>query len=495
MKNSSLVVFAALIVASVTAHGQQPGLSLSGMFGDHMVLQRNSDAPIWGAAKPNEQVSVGASWTKSIFSAVADENGKWQTKIKTRNAGGPFKITVKSGEDSIELNDVLLGEVWICSGQSNMQWKMRGFGVDHFKEDVAKAKYPNIRFCAVPQVLALNGQDDVKAKWNSCNPKSVLAFSAVGYFFGSRLHQELDVPIGLISTNWGGSSAEAWVSPDVLAEKFPEFKTKSDDYERIVKEVGAVFTQRQKDKPKGLNQRSPSVLYNSMIRPVLPYSIRGVIWYQGESNCEFPEQYRSLFPTMIQDWRTKWGIGDFPFYYVQIAPFKYKDIPGRAAFLREAQMMALSEPNTGMAVTMDIGEANDIHPKKKKPVGERLALLALARDYGKTNIVDSGPLYKSCKIEKDKMRLEFSSVGGGLVARDGKPLSHFTMAGPDKKFVLATAIIDGETVVVSSDEVSEPVAVRYGFGNADMPNLSNKEGLPASSFRTDDWEMSTPESN
>ena len=299
----------------------------------------------------------------------------------------------------------------------------------------------------------------------------------------------MDVPIGLISTNWGGSSAEAWVSPTVLAEEFPEFKIVTDDYDRIAKEAGTHFPRQQKEKPKGLNQRSPAVLYNAMIQPVLPYSIRGVVWYQGESNVEHAEQYQRLFPALIRDWRSRWGTGDFPFYYVQIAPFIYKSIPGQAAFLREAQLMALSEPNTGMVVTMDIGAANNIHPKMKKPVGERLARLALARDYGKKELVDSGPIYESFNVEKDKIRLSFSSVGGGLATRDEKSLSHFTIAGVDKKFVPAKAVIDGQTVVVGSKAVVDPVAVRYGWGNADMPNFSNKAGLPASSFRTDDWQI------
>jgi sialate O-acetylesterase len=239
--------------------------------------------------------------------------------------------------------------------------------------------------------------------------------------------------------------------------------------------------------PKGLNNRSPSVLFNGMIRPLIPFSIRGVIWYQGEANVERPAQYRKLFPALIRDWRSRWGIGDFPFYFVQIAPFSYKDKQPGAAYLREAQLMTLSEPNTGMAVTMDIGDPTNIHPKNKKPVGERLALLALARDYGRPNLVDSGPRYQGFQVDGDKIRLEFNHVGSGLTTKDGRPLTHFTIAGADQKFVPAEAVIDGGTIVVSSAKVSQPVAVRYGWGNADMPNLANKEGLPSSSFRTDEW--------
>lgn len=488
MRKNAFSLFVGVIVSSIAiwSHGEE--LQVSGMFANQMVLQRNTEVPIWGTAKPLHKVEVSASWTKEISRTVADADGKWRTTIKTQNAGGPYSITVTTEAESVVLKNILLGEVWICSGQSNMQWKMRGFGVEYFKEDVEKAKYPKIRFCNIPQAFALNGQDEVKAKWSTCSPKTTLEFSAVGYFFGSRLHRELNVPIGLISTNWGGSSAEAWVSPEVLAAKFPEFKSKTDAYSQIAKETGAVYTrQERKTWPKNLNQRSPSVLYNSMIRPVLPFAIRGVVWYQGESNCENPEQYRTLFPSLIRDWRNKWKLGDFPFYFVQIAPFNYKNALGKAALLREAQAMALSEPNTGMAVTMDVGNAINIHPKKKKPVGERLARLALVRTYGKKDLVDSGPLYKSFKIEGDTIRLVFSQIGSGLTARDGQPLTHFTIAGQDKKFVQALAVIDGDTIVVKSKNIAKPIAVRFGWGNADMPNLSNKDGLPASSFRTDNW--------
>ena len=463
----------------------QAAFKLNGMFSDRMVLQRESDAPIWGIAKPGSMVNVKPSWSDETFQAKTNESGRWQTKIKTPQAGGPFHIAVTSGDDSITLKDVLVGEVWICSGQSNMQWKLRGFGVEHFKEDVQKAKYPNIRFCDVPQVLALEGQNDVRAKWTTCNPNSALAFSAVGYFFGSRLHQELDVPIGLISTNWGGSSAEAWVSPEVLQEQFPEFNSTSDGYAKMIQQTGSLYSRSKA--PKGMNQRSPSLLYNSMIRPLIPYSIRGVIWYQGESNVKNPKQYRTLFPAMIRDWRSRWGVGDFPFYFVQIAPFAYKTEPISAAYLREAQMMTLSQPNTGMVVTMDIGNPSNIHPKQKKPVGERLARLALKRDYGRTEIVDSGPQYASYEIEGNAVRLRFRDVGGGLTAHDDKPLTHFTIAGADPKFVAAKATVDGDTIVVRSQSIDQPVAVRFAWGSGDMPNLSNKDGLPASSFRTDQW--------
>ena len=460
-------------------------LAISGVFKDHMVLQRETEAVIWGTGVPGKKVSVMGTWDNKVYRVSSDKDGKWQTKMKTPKAGGPYQVHVGDGKKEITLNDVLLGDVWICGGQSNMQWKMRGFGVNHWKEDVQKAKLPMIRLCDVPQVLGLEEQDNVSASWKVCSPNSVMTFSAVGYFFGSRLHKELNVPIGLISTNWGGSSAEAWASEEVLRKQFPEFKSAFAKYPGQLQEGGATY--RGKNKPRWLNQRSPSACYNSMIKPLLPFSCRGVIWYQGESNVKAPEQYQTLFPAMIQDWRDRWGQGDLPFYFVQIAPFHYKTNPMSAAFLREAQGMALSLPNTGMVVTMDIGDPTNIHPKVKKPVSERLALLALKHTYGKSELIASGPVYSEQKIKGKKIRLSFTEIGGGLASRDGEPLTHFTIAGSNGKFVPANAEIDGDTIVVQSPQISKPKAVRFGWGSADMPNLMNKEGLPASSFRTDNY--------
>lgn len=488
---SFTITILSFCILSCVCHAADQALKLAGIFGDQMVLQQNTDAAIWGQGTVGETVRVKPSWNpRSVVQAKVDSEGKWRTHIRTPKAGGPFQIEVTSGRETVSLKDVLSGEVWVCSGQSNMQWKMRGFGVDHFKEDVQNAKYPQIRFCAVPQVLALEPQDDVNTKWSTCNPQTALNFSAVAYFFGSRLHQELDVPIGLISTNWGGSSVEAWTSSEVLEKELSGYVGKTKSYAKWLEESGATYSRNNKARPKALNHRSPTVLFNHMIQPLIPYSFRGVIWYQGESNVKEPVAYRSLFPAMINDWRTRWGQGDFPFYYVQIAPFAYKKNKIPAAFLREAQTMALSVPNTGMVSTMDIGEANNIHPKAKKPVGGRLARLALARDYGRTGLVDSGPHYKVHRVERSQIRLGFESVGGGLTTSDAGALTHFTIAGKDQVFHPATARIDGVTVLVSSDEVPHPVAVRFGWGNADSTNLINKEGLPSPSFRTDDWPIS-----
>lgn len=478
----SLCLLLALPTGSALAQGK---LKLNGMFQDNMVLQQQCAAPIWGVAEPGETVQVKASWSGKTVSAKADTQGRWQVAIQTPKAGGPYELHIRSGRTSRTINNVLVGEVWICSGQSNMQWKMRGFGVDHWAKDVAEANQSKIRFCSIPQVIALEGQDDIKATWQVCSPNTALQFSAVAYFFGERLHHETGVPIGLISTNWGGSSAEAWVSPEVLAKQFPEFNQQSSKYANWIKETGVRY--QGSKKPKGLNQRSPSVLYNSMIKPMVPFAFRGVIWYQGESNVKNPEQYRSLFPAMIRDWRAKWGGEDFPFYYVQIAPFNYKTNPVSAAFLREAQTMALTEPNTGMAVTMDVGNPTNIHPLEKKPVADRLARLALSRVYGQKDLVATGPMYVEHQVEGNTVHLSFTGLGSGLTTNDGKAPTHFTIAGKDQNFVVANATIKEGKVIVSSPHVPSPVAVRYGWGSADMPNLSNKEGLPAPSFRTDDW--------
>lgn len=486
-----LVLFLFVGADAPQLNGQQtsePALRLGGLFADNMVLQQESQAAIWGLANPGQTVTIRSSWDAKVATATAGDDGKWQTRIETPSAGGPYNVTIKTPDASQELKNVLIGEVWICSGQSNMQWKMRGFGVDHFKADVEKANHPRIRFCQIPQTIALRAQQDVPSKWSVCTPQTALEFSAVAYFFGDSLRQQLDVPIGLISTNWGGSTGEAWMNHDVIGSGFPEFDATLNGYDQLIKLHG-VKHKRGRGMPKGLNHRLPSVLYNGMIHPLIPFTIKGVIWYQGESNVERPIQYRQLFPKLIESWRKEWGQGDFPFYYVQIAPYHYRNKQQPAALLREAQFQTLEVPNTGMVVTMDIGNPSNIHPKQKKPVGERLALLALANDYGRADLVCSGPQYLGHSVESDRIRLRFKHLGTGLTSRDGQPLSHFSIAGEDRIFHPAIAEIDGDTILVGSTKVTQPAAVRFGWGNSDEPNLMNMEGLPSSSFRTDDWEI------
>ena len=463
-----------------------PSLRFAGIFANNMVIQRNTNAPIWGYSAPKSKVVVKVSWSKETATTTADDKGRWKVSIPTPEAGGPHTVELMSGNKTAKIKNVLSGEVWLCGGQSNMQWKMRGFGPKEYKEATDNANFPNIRFCDVPQLIGLKGQDDTKTRWTVCNPKSVTSFSAVAYFFGSQLHQELNVPIGLISNNWGGSEIEGWISPEVLGKELPNYKNLTKKYPDWMKKYGVTIPRFVKTE-KGLNQSSPSVLYNAMIRPIIPFSFRGVIWYQGESNVERPAEYAKLFPAMIRDWRQRWGMGDFPFYYVQIAPFHYNYAKLPSSLLREAQLVGLSEPNTAMAVTMDVGNVDNIHPRGKDIVGKRLALIALAREYGKKDLVYSGPMYRDYKVEGGKIRLDFDSIGTGLATLDDGDLTHFTIAGEDQKFVPAKAVIDGTSVIVSSEKVSNPTAVRFGWGDADLTNFANKEGLPASSFRTDTW--------
>ena len=500
-----IVFILSLVLSLVCAAPVSADIKLPAVISDSMVLQQGIEVPIWGWAEPGEKVAVSGNWQSLGWHTAADKDGRWMVKIKPPKAGGPYEMTI-SGKNTITIKNILAGEVWVCSGQSNMEWSVARSA--NAEQEIASANYPNIRLFAVRKTIADTPQQDCSGSWSSCSSQTVAGFSAVAYFFGRELHSQLDVPIGLIQTCWGGTPAEAWTRHKVLAsdsefkpiiDRFDEawgnhLKAMNDYTQKLISwllaaekahvEGGQIPS--EPDKPRSPSrQKTPSRLYNSMIAPLIPYGIRGAVWYQGESNTGRAYQYRKLFPAMIENWRNDWGQGDFPFYYVQIAPFKYgKEFIG--VELREAQLMALSVPNTGMAVITDIGNVNNIHPKNKQDVGKRLAFWAMARTYGREEIVCSGPIYKSMKVKGDKIRLFFDHVGGGLVAKGGA-LTHFTIAGEDKKFVEAKAQIDRDTIVVSSDKVKKPVAVRFAWSNTAVPNLFNKEGLPASSFRTDDW--------
>jgi sialate O-acetylesterase len=443
-----------------------------------MVLQQQSEAPIWGKAKALSTIYIDCSWDDNKYITTADENGKWKIRVKTPKAGGPY--TIKVNDQTIQ--NILIGEVWICSGQSNMQWSLNN--TDNGEEEIKNANSSKIRLFYAARQLGDKPQDDCYGNWKECTPESAKSFSAVAYYYGKKLNKELNVPIGLIHTSWGGSTAQAWVKEEVLRED-SEYDCYFETQKR--KELEAV------PGVVPITQHSPYRLYNAMIHPFIPYAMKGVIWYQGESNQSFcpndPIRYEKLFPTLIESWRDEWQQGDFPFYYVQIAPFDW-GITRVCAMVRDAQRKSLKVKNTGMAVTMDIGNPKDIHPRNKKDVGNRLALWALAKTYGQSDIVYSGPLYKSIKIEGKKARVSFDYVESGLMAKGGD-LTHFEIAGENKVFYPATAVIDDGTVVVKSDKVKKPVAVRYAFYNTDEPNLFNKEGLPASSFRTDNWKIET----
>lgn len=438
-----------------------------------MVLQQEKPATIWGWAEAGEKVVVELESARAETTAGAD--GKWAVKLNPPQAGGPYEMHIV-GSNTIKLTDILVGEVWVCSGQSNMQWSVRQSA--NPDTEIAAGNHPNLRLFTVarnpsPEPLA-DCQGNGQGSWVACTPQTVADFSAVAYSFGRELQKELKVPIGLINTSWGGTICEAWTSKPTL-ETDPDF--------------APILDRSREFKPGNPNQAS--VLYNGMIHPLIPLTVRGAIWYQGESNVSRAEQYAELFPAMIQDWRKSWNDPNLAFVFVQLAPFRYNGKEAaECAELWEAQLKTLSVPMTGMAVTTDIGNIKDIHPKNKQEVGRRLALWAFAISYGK-KLVHSGPLYREMKAEGSKIRLHFNHVGGGLVAKEGKPLTHFEIAGEDEKFVPATAVIDGESIVVSSDSVAKPVAVRFGWTDTAEPNLFNAEGLPASPFRTDNFKMIT----
>ncbi|MCF8373819.1 MAG: chitobiase/beta-hexosaminidase C-terminal domain-containing protein [Bacteroidales bacterium] len=459
-------------VSFAMAHSQ---ITLPSIFADNMVLQQNFEAPIWGWAKPGTEISVSGNWSRMpAQSTIADEDGKWMLKLKTFSAGGPFEVYI----NDIILRNVMIGEVWICSGQSNMQMPLSQS--EGSKTEIQNVANPNLRLFYVARDNSDEPNRDCYGKWVECTPESAETFSAVAYYFGKEINNELNVPVGLIHVSWGGSSAQAWINYNIL-QSTPEGKFYIEHYKEKIDKTSPGILPR--------DHQSPASLYNGMLKPLIPYGIAGAIWYQGEANTNEHQMYKNLMETMIDNWRDEWGQGDFPFYYVQLAPFNYdKEIIGAA--LRDAQRRALDIPNTGMAVIMDIGNPKDIHPTNKKDVGHRLSLWALANTYRKDGLVYSGPLYKSMKVEGKKIRIYFDHIGGGLVCK-GEKLSHFTIAGNDRIFHPAEAFIEKNTILVSSKEVKNPIAVRFAFNNGDEPNLFNREGLPASTFRTDNWKIST----
>ncbi|MFD2999577.1 sialate O-acetylesterase [Pontibacter toksunensis] len=441
-------------------------VSVPAIFSDHMVLQQKAEVTVWGSAKAGEPVTVVGTWNNKPVTTKASNLGKWSVKLNTPDAGGPYVVTVK-GYNTIIINDVLIGEVWLASGQSNMEWSAAA-GIESAEVEVPKASYPEVRFFNVAHQTADGPQLNLQGDWVVSTPETMKHFSAVAYFFGRELHQELSVPVGLINSSWGGTPGEVWVSPETIAS------------DPVLVEAAA----KQKEVEYGPSQ--PGKAYHAMIAPLIPYHIAGALWYQGESNTVAPEAYETLLPALINNWRSEWGY-EFPFYFVQIAP--YKDYgPYAGALLRDSQRKSLKVPDTGMVVVSDIGNNDDIHPRNKLDVGKRLANLALNKTYGKENRPASGPLFREMKVEGRKVRLYFDYADKGLVS-ESKALPNFEIAGEDRKFVKADARIDGNTVVVQAKSVKNPVAVRYEWSNTVKPGLFNKAGLPVSSFRTDNWPM------
>jgi sialate O-acetylesterase len=497
-------------------------MKLPPLFGDHMVLQQGAPIPVWGWDHPGQPVKIRLAGQTT--ETIADANGRWATRLAPLSAGGPYQLLIEGSQRRV-LDDVLVGEVWLCSGQSNMQMSLGECGTA--QNDLLRAGDSLLRFFSVNVAASFEPRIEAAGRWVGCDPKTALRFSAAAFWYGQYVAKELQIPIGLILAASGDTPAEAWISRTTLErepklrqilkrweESFAKQPPDAESFQRfhgewmratslygpqeaswltaaqIERSLGKPLPPRL-PKPTGPgSKQSPTVLYNAMIAPLIPYFLRGVIWYQGETNAIQGRsyQYRDLFLALIRSWRKEWGQGDFPFLYVQLA--NHVDVQGvfedgSWAELREAQLRVLSEPNVAMAVTIDIGEADRIHPRNKREVGRRLALAALATVYGRP-LTYSGPIYDSMEIENDSIRLRFKHVTTGLVVR-GEELSGFSLAGTDQRFFPGQARIDGDTVVVSSRQVPKPVAVRYGWADNPACNLCNSDGLPASPFRTDHW--------
>lgn len=447
---------------------------LPAFFGDNMVLQQDDSVLVWGTDKPNCPISISGNWGIEV-NTKSDKKGKWQAKIKTLKADKkPYSLTI-TGSEAKRINNILFGEVWFCSGQSNMEMPVNGYPnspVTGSNETILNAKNKNIRLFHTRYKASLTPLDSVEGEWAEASPKTVAKFSATAYFFGKKLNDVLDIPIGLINASWGGANAEAWTDATSL-EQFKDIT--------IPTEIGKV------------KQHTPTALYNGMVAPFLGYGIKGAIWYQGESNRTRPEQYKKLLPAMIKGWREHWKIGDFPFYLAQVAPFHY-GTGEYATFIVEAQVHIMQNiKNTGLATTTDIGNCKDIHPSEKKLVGDRLAYWALAKDYGFEGIAYKGPVYQSMEITDDakiKLQFEDSDRDRGLTNYGNKyDVKGFEIAGADQKFHPAKASIKrNRSIIVWNEAVKHPVAVRYAFGNCIIGTLYNTAGIPATSFRTDDWD-------
>ena len=457
MKRMSAVCRPELFVALLMLVGErsllQADVKLPAVLGSHMVLQRDVPLPVWGTAEPGEAVRVDLDGNQAETKAGSD--GRWQVTLKSMKADGKSHRLTITGKNTVVLEDILIGEVWVGSGQSNMEWQLRS--AHNAKQAIPAAKHPQMRLFHVPKVQNKMPASDVKASWKVCTPQNVPSFSAVLYFFGLRLQEELQVPVGLINSSWGGSPIEPWT----------------------------------------VTEKGSGGMYNGMIAPLLPLPVRGTIWYQGETNVIQKNglAYRGKMHDLINGWRRVWNNDDLAFYFVQIAPWdntRYAD--GELPKLWEAQAATLKLPHTGMVVTTDlVPNLKDIHPRNKLDVGNRLARWALVKDYGRQNLVYSGPLFTKHTVDGNRIRLQFAHAAAGLKSSDGKPLSHFEIAGQDGKFVPAVAAIDGKTLVVSADAVPTPAHVRFGWQRAATPNLVNSAELPASPFQTNNWQGGTGE--
>jgi len=444
---------------------------LPSVISDNMVLQQKDSVKLWGWSDIGEIVWVTTSWNNQTYSVATTPQANWQLKIKTPAAGGPFKLTFK-GNNTIVINNVMIGEVWICSGQSNMQMSY-SWGIKKMQSDFESCYNNNIRFFQIPVTSSEHPQDNCNGAWSVCDTNSLRTFSAVAYYFGKRLNENMHVPIGLINASWGSTSAEVWMPSSTVYE------------DPIIKQDASKII------PTPYCPVEPGVVYNAMIYPLVNYTMQGVIWYQGEANTDHPVSYSKVFTTMINAWRNDWK-KQMPFYYVQIAPYAYGDNLN-GAVLREQQTKAMKLPNTGMVVIPDlVNDTANIHPQDKKDVGIRLGNWALAKTYNRNDIVYASPMYKYMKIENGKAVISFDFNSSGLMSMGGQ-ITEIYIADSDKIFYPASASIDTGKLTVWSDKVKNPVAVRYAFRNAAIGNLFSKDGLPVAPFRTDHWEPDKPD--
>jgi len=497
------------VVLGLGAAAARAEVRLPHVFGDHLVLQRGVELPVWGWAAPGEAIEVELAGAPPV-ATTADADGEWRVDLAPREAGGPYTLTVR-GSSTLVLEDVLVGEVWLCSGQSNMEWTLDK--ARDAEAEIAAAEWPRIRHLKVPLVPAGAPASDFTAEWEVCTPATAGDFTAVGYFFARELQGELDVPVGLLNSSWGGTAIEPWTPPvgfasvpalQGISERVALATPGSPMYRRALSDYLASLGTWVEEATRALeadellrpapsypaalsplaSHAEPTGLYNGMIAPLVPYAIRGALWYQGETNRLDGKRYTDKTRALVQGWREVWGEGEFPFYYVQIAPYRYGDEdPSLLPAFWEAQAAALELPSTGMVVTNDIANLDDIHPGNKQDVGRRLALLALRGTYGREEMLASGPTFRELEVEGDRLRVSFDDVGDGLVTRDGEPPSWFEVIGDGVRFSKAEAVIDGDSVVLSSPEVATPRAMRFAWDKCAEPNLMNSAGLPAGAFR------------
>jgi sialate O-acetylesterase len=434
-----------------------------------MVLQQQSTVRLWGWCSPGEKIKITTSWSSQVDSAIGTRDANWIVSLKTPAAGGPFTITL-TGQNTIVLENVMIGEVWICSGQSNMEWSSLN-GLKQMDSILPKSANNNIRFFQVPKTTSSSPQDNINSSWQNCSPETLKSFSAVGYFFGKKLQANLNIPIGLINSSWGGTPAEVW-APAELIEK-----------------NGTLAKAATLISPALWWPNDPGKTYNAMIAPLTQFEIAGAIWYQGESNTANNSTYQLLFTSMIDAWRKAWK-KEIPFYFVQIAPFHYGN-KNVGMLVREQQTASMKLPNTGMVVITDlVDNIKDIHPQNKIVVGERLADWALAQTYKKSGIAYKSPTYKNMTVNKDKAEIYFNDAPNGFILK-GNKATEWYIAGEDKQFLPAEVKMEKDRVIVFNKKIPKQVAVRFAFSNTAIANIFSKEGLPVNPFRTDDWIMDT----